>query len=271
MKKQLFIILILIVSAKASYSQNNKVYLKENALPISRLDSLSSQIYEQINQYQLIMLGEIHGTNEPVNLLDGLASLLTKYGDSVQVGFEIPPNQMATFLKKHTAKSILASEFFSYPSGDGRASNAWYKTMANLNKNKQVEIFFFDNNIGQSGYSDSIMFVNIKAKMIAHPTWKTITICGSMHNRILPYEGQMKIGDYLILDKDLNIADKFCSLDLEFEGGETLWNEFKPMPSFYSSLAYDKYLFLFPKGTNEPYHGIFFTRNFTKSESAVVK
>ena len=143
--------------------------------------------------------------------------------------------------------------------------------MANLNKNKQVEIFFFDNNIGQNGYSDSIMYLNIKAKMIAHPTWKTITICGSIHNRILPYEGQKKIGDYLILDKDLNIADKFCSLDLEFESGETLWNEFKPMPTFYSNLAYDKYLFLFPKGTNEPYHGIFFTKNFTKSESAVVK
>jgi hypothetical protein len=271
MTKNIFILLILIITTKASKSQINSTYLKEHAIPISEFDSLSSQIYEQINHYQLIMLGEIHGTNEPVNLLDGLAILLTKYGDSVQVGFEIPPSQMASFLKKHTSKSILASEFFSDPSGDGRASNAWFKTMVNLTKNKKVEIFFFDNNIDQSGYSDSIMYVNIKAKIIAHPTWKTITICGSMHNRILPYEGQKKIGDYLILDKDLNIADKFCSLNLEFESGETLWNEFKPMPSIYSSLAYDKYLFFYPKDTSEPYHGIFFTRNFTKSETAVSK
>ncbi len=271
MIKKIFIILILIISAEASNSQNNSAYLKEQAVSIDKFDSISKQVYDLVMNYRLIMIGEIHGTNEPVNLLNGLVSLLTKYGDSVQVGFEIPSKQMTHFIKKRTENSILKTEFFSNPSGDGRASIAWYKAIANISRNKKVKIFFFDMNNDQSGDADSIMYLNIKSKLKEHPNWKTITICGGTHNRILPYEGQKKTGNFLMTDKDLNISESLCSLNHEFESGETLWNEFKAMPSIYSKLGYEKYLFLFPKGANEAYQGVFFTKYLTKSKSAIGK
>lgn len=271
MIKKLFIILTLISFFKISYSQNNNTYLKEHAVPINKFDSLNMDVYDLIKNYRLIMIGEIHGTNEPVNLLDGLVSLLTNNGDSVQVGFEIPTKQMTSFIKQRTGKSILKTEFFANPSGDGRASIAWYNTLAHICKNKRVEIFFFDMNINQSGEADSLMYLNIKSNIQKHPKWKTITISGNVHNMILPIEGQKKTGNFLMLDKDLNMADKLCSLNFEYESGETLWDELKAWPSIYSKLGYNKYLFLYSNDTKESYHGIFFTKYLTKSGSAVAK
>ncbi len=271
MIKKIVVFLILITTAEASMGQDKRTYLKDDAVPIIKFDSLSKDVYDLLINYRLIMIGEIHGTNEPINLLDGLVSLLTKYGDSVQVGFEIPSEQMTTFLKQPIDKNILKTTFFSKPSGDGRASVAWYKKMAKINNNKKVKIFFFDNNIEQGGDRDSVMYLNIKSQIIEHSNWKTITISGGTHNRILPFNGQKKIGNFLMMDKELNISESLCSLNHEFESGETLWNEFKSKPTIYSKLGHDKYLLLFPKDIKEAYQGIFFTKYLTKSESAIGK
>lgn len=264
-------LLILILTSKLIYGQNNSILLKEQVLPLENMDSLSSQVYSLLKNYRLIMIGEIHGTNEPVKLLDEIVSLLTKQGDSVLVGFEIPANQMTYFIKHRTDKSILKTEFFSNPSGDGRASIAWYKTIANMNKNKKVQIFFFDINADQNIDADSAMYLNVKSKIKDHPNWKAITIGGGLHNRISTYKGQKKMGNHLLIDKELNLTESLCSLNHEFESGETLWNEFKPIPSMYSKISLEKYLYINPNGLNEEYNGVFFTRYLTKSESAVVK
>ncbi len=94
MTKNIFILLILIITAKASNSQINSTYLKEHAIPISKFDSLSSQIYEQINHYQLIMLGEIHGTNEPVIMSLNPCHQFTQVWRMTNIYFSIPKIQM---------------------------------------------------------------------------------------------------------------------------------------------------------------------------------
>jgi hypothetical protein len=269
--KRIIVVLILFASCNNVNGQNILTHLKEHAIKVDKIDSLSKQVYDLISSFKVIMLREIHGTNEPANLLTGLVTLLTKYGDSVQVGFELPSEQMKLFLKQHTSSSILKTVFFANPSGDGRASKAWFNAITSINKNKMAKIFFFDWNPGDKGNADSIMYLNIKSKIKEHPNKKTITISGGMHNRILPFEKQNKAATFLMLDKDLNIADSLCSLTHEFESGETLWNKFEVNPSIYAKLAFDNYLFLYPKNSNEPYSGIFFTRKLTKSQSAISK
>lgn len=253
------------------YSQDNIESLKTNSIKIDNLNKPDKKVYDVLSNYRVIMIGEIHGTNEPVNMLRGLVDLFTQNGDSVLVDFEIPETQMTTYLYQHTDKSILNSEFFSRPSGDGRASIAWYTSLAKISKNKKAKIFFFDKAVDQIGNSDSIMFSNIKSNILEHPNWKTIVICGDVHSSTMPYEEQMTTGSLLINDQDLNLADSLCSLNHVFESGETLWNEFPFMPTTYSQLAYDYYLFVCPKGRKDPYQAIFFTRKLTKSESAVSK
>jgi hypothetical protein len=109
------------------------------------------------------MVGEMHGTNEPAMLLMVLADLLTKNGDSVCVGFEIPVEKMTAFSQKRTRQSLYETEFFSLASSDGRASKAWAAAIEKIGKNPMANIFFFDNiegEIGTPGLStkNSILF-----------------------------------------------------------------------------------------------------------------
>ena len=89
------------------------------------------------------MIGEMHGTNEPANFLIGLAELFANYGDTVQVGFEIPGEQMTNYFQTLTDSNVSQSDFFTNNSADGRASVAWANAITRLAKNSQVQIFFY--------------------------------------------------------------------------------------------------------------------------------
>jgi hypothetical protein len=269
MLKRNLIALTLVVASFNIKGQDLFIDLKKETVKIDNIDSLKKDIYNLLADYRVILIGEIHGTNEPANLVKGLVALFTKNGDSVQVGFEIPSNQMANFKKLKSNKSILTSEFFVNPSGDGRASEAWFKSIVEIKRNRKAEVFFYGEDIDQSEHADSFMYLNIKAKIKEHPQWKTITIGGGIHNRVLPYNGKITFGTLLTLDKELNFANSVCSLNHVFEQGETLWNKFEPMPTIYTKLPFDHYLFLFPNSIKEPYNGIYYTKYVTKSVSAV--
>lgn len=271
MTQKLIFVLISTLSSILIYGQDLPTDLKKYAVQITKVDSLNKNIYNLLDNYKVILLGEIHGTNEPVNFLEALVDIFTKNGDSVQVGFEIPSKQMTSFLKHPTKGDILKTDFFSSPSGDGRASLAWYKALASISENHKASLFFFDKNVGDNRNADSVMYLNIKSKIKKHHNWKTITISGDLHSKLLEENGQSRIGSLLIQDKDLNIANKICSINHIFKGGQTLWNEFEETESIYSKLEYDNYLFLYPKNTNEPYSGFLYTKYLTKSESAISK
>ena len=245
--------------------------LHNNAVPITKTDSSNQNILNLLNGYRVIMVGEIHGSNEPINFVETLVEIFTKNGDSVQVGFEIPSKQMAFFLKHPIKANLLKTDFFASPSGDGRASLAWYKALANISKNPKASLFFFDKNMGDNKNADSVMYLNIKSRIKKYHNWKTITICGSSHNKSFDNEGLHRIGGLLIADKELNIADSVCSLNHVFKEGETLWNSFKPRETVYSKVGFDNYLYLFPENNTEPYTGILYTKFLTKSNSAILK
>jgi len=283
MTRYLFSLLLILLIFPSVKSQDFPTYLKENAVKIEKLDSLSSEVYKLISDNQLIMVGEMHGTNEPAKLVIGLAKLLTINGDTIQVGFEIPSSQMTNFINEHSENSIYSSEFFSKVSEDGRASVAWAEAISTLNKNPKVKTFFYDINNGDSKNiddRDSIMYLKIKNKIREHPAWKMITISGNVHNMLLPYKGKNKMALYLSNDKDLNISDKICSLNHQYQSGtmnNNAGNEFKihdvgNIESEYSRyIDYDNYLFLFPINVTVSYSGIFFTRTVTAAKLAISK
>ena len=216
----------------------------------------------------------MHGTNEPAKLVAGLTDLFTRYGDSVQVGFEIPSDQMTTFIKQRTDSSVFHSDFFSKYSVDGRATVAWATAIAKARQNSKATVFFYDVNGNYSSDRDSLMYLNIKTKLSEHPKWKTITIGGNIHNMLLPYKGQNKTAYFLYHDTDLNIADRICSLNHQYQSGTMLNNIGKGLQlrdigtinSEYSKLNYDNYLFLFPINVVDSYSGMYFTKQVTAAE-----
>lgn len=286
MNRKTKFLLVLLTNTITFLSMNGQGFaslLKTNAIKIDKLDSLDNRIYDLMHNNKLIMIGEMHGTNEPAKFAKGLADLFTVNGDSVQVGFEIPSDLMTTFLKLKTDSSIYLSDFFKKNSTDGRASVAWASTILRLNSNPKVTIFFYDLNKEDSKNiddRDSLMYVKIKKQMIQHPTWTTITLSGNIHNMRLPFEQKNKTGAYLANDADLNISNKFCSLNHKYKRGTMLNDIGKGLElrqvgninSVYAKLVdYDNYIFLFTNSQTNTYDGIFFTRTVTAAELAIKK
>ena len=279
MSRKLLLLLILIAVSQSARTQDFPTYIKENAVRVDNPDSLGKEVYNLLSGYKLIMIGEMHGTIEPVKLVAGLTEMFTRFDDSVQVGFEIPSDQMKTFEKYHTDSSILQSHFFSKPSIDGRASVAWAAAIRKAFHNPKAKVFFYDVNGDYSGDRDSLMYLNIKTEIIKHPNHRTITISGNIHNMVMVYKGQYKTGYFLYHDSDLNLTGKFCSVNHQYESGTMMNNtgnglqlkETGPFDSSYSRYGYDNYLLLYPANLVNPYTGIYFTRKITAAEMVTLK
>ncbi|MBS1669733.1 MAG: hypothetical protein JST58_20355 [Bacteroidetes bacterium] len=275
MKKNL--LMLLLASHLFSYGQNRS-YLKQHAIEISDPNNLSHDIYKAISPYTLIMIGEMHGSNEPAKFAISLADLLTKNNNHVQVGLEIPSDQMKKYLSNPVDSNVYRSAFFSKKSMDARASFAWADIILKLKNNPKIEIFFFDINPEEgSRYinRDSLMYLKIKKRIQLHPTWKTLTLSGNIHNRLSPFNNNSTMGLYLKNDEGLNIADKIASINHSFATGTLLENEennlqlynrdYSDSP-FATTVDYPNYLFLYAPSTSTNYSGVYFTRKATVSK-----
>lgn len=260
MTRNYFLILVLIFNQLRGTSQDS-IYNKCNAIQISQLGSLDEDIYRAIAPYQLIMVGEMHGTSEPARFVLGLTDLVARKGMHVQVGIEIPSDQMGKYLSNPTDSNIYHSDFFAHRRLDNRASYAWANLIAGIHVNANAEIFFFDINKDEMmdiTQRDSLMYLKIKERIRLHPTWTTITLSGNIHNMLHPYNGESKIGIYILRDNELNMKGKVLSLNHVYPTDHT-------HPFFEHSVGYENYLYLYPRDANLNFSGIFFTSKCTLS------
>jgi len=252
-------------------------YLRLKAVKIENQDSLGDDIYESISGYQLFMLGEAHGTKESARFIQSLAELLTRKGNHVQMGLEIPSEQMKKYLLAPSDSNIYYSDFFAGRPYDSRSCFAWVNLIAKLNDNPFVEIFFYDINVEdfkKLNERDSLMYLKIKRRMQLHPEWKMITLSGNIHNMLVPFDGQPKMGLFLCNDQELKIADKILSLNHCYGKGE-VWDNWgnslklfqvdNTSSIFTKTVDYENYLFLYPHNAQMKYSGIYYTRKVTPS------
>ena len=111
MSRIFFLIPTLILTFLNAKGQDAITYLKNNAVRIDNPEKMNDSVYKLLSPFQMIMMGEMHGSNEPAQFVSGLTELLTSKGDSVQVGLEIPLSKMSNFLSLHTDSSIYTSDF----------------------------------------------------------------------------------------------------------------------------------------------------------------
>lgn len=276
MAKKLILIFLFNFSILPSNGQDSETYLKANAICFKNPEKLNDSIYNLLGPFQIIMVGEMHGTNESAPFISGLTSLFTNNGDSVLVGLEISVALMQKFTSLNSDSSIYQSDFFSNPPYlDGRESWAWANLIATLNKNKKVKLFFFDTNRDNNiiSFRDSLMAMNIKTKISEYPTWKTITLSGNYHN---------KISDSNTMASILKryVSKNVCALNIEYKEGSANANfghglEVKPLASFpsvfNSTIGYDQYLLLYPSNSKHDYNGIYFTKTISPSKMVSTK
>ncbi len=269
MKSKLFICLAFSVLSAAG--QDNLNYLKANAVRISDPKILSDSVYNLLSGYQVIMFGEMHGTNESAQIVNGLTNLYTRKGDSVFVGLEIPPELMSRYTALGTDSSIYQSDFFrSPPYLDGRESFAWANLISVLNKNSKVRVFFFDINSGEDKNSDRdfVMASKIKKQFESRPKWKMITLSGNYHNRISNPASMTSV-----LKRNFNA--NVCSLNMDYKEGTCMADfgkgiqkkELGSYPSVFNSTeGYEKYFLLYPKNSTFDFDGFYFTRHITAAK-----
>jgi hypothetical protein len=271
MTRNLLLLLTFALTLIRVSGQDNEAYLIANAIRFKNAEKLNDSIYNLLSPFQIVMVGEMHGTNESAQFIIGLANLFTNKGDSVQVGLEINPEFMSTYLQLHTDSSVYQSEFFSHPPYlDGRESLPWANLIATLNKNPKVKIFFFDTNRNTDvvPFRDSLMAMNIKIQFNQHPTWKMITLSGNYHNKISD-------PNTMISFFKRNVPVKVCSLNVEYKEGSANANfthgleirQLGSYPSVYNSTeGYDRYLLLYPGKSNYDYNGIYYTKYITAAK-----
>lgn len=267
-----FCILFVLLSSLNTSAQVTTDYLKANAVPIDRADSLGDPVYKLLSPFQIVLFGEMHGTNESAPFVIGLAELFTRMGDSVSVGLELSSHQMLEFMSDPTDENIYERGFFhDPPSASGKESEAWASILATLNDNPRVKFFFFDMNPydGKVYERDSLMYVKIKAQYQQHPTWKMVALSGNFHNRL-------SIGTMAhYIQQDKALAPKICSLNMEYQGGTCMANfgnglEIKNLghpPTVYDTgLDVERYLVLIPSDPYYPYNGLYYTRKITAAK-----
>jgi len=270
------LILILLIYPLLSYSQDFGEYMKENAIKVESNNNLSQEVYDSISKYDLIMVGEMHGTKEPSIFVKSLAKLIVKNEGKVSVGLEIPINQLSNFIVNPTESNLLNSKFFSKENVDGRNGQAWFDLILNCSADTNINLFFFDNVNSQKGEKrDSIMYVGVKNQKMNYPKNKIITLSGNIHNWRIPFNDMTTMGMYCLMDTVNFSYDKVCSIQHVYSEGTMLNNVGNGLElstitfeeNLYSnSVEYENYLFLYEFGKKNRYNCLFYTKRVNHSE-----
>lgn len=286
-------LLILIFTPILLFSQITSDYIKENAIPIQSLDTLNDKIYNQIKDFELIMIGEMHGTWEPAQLLKGLASEILRNENRVSVGIEIPEDEMKTFIDNPNDSTLLASKFFTRNSSDGRNGDSWFSLIQFCYKNSKIDLFFYDNfikliieknkqdyiteNIQEeeeyrsiSDERDKGMYISLLTEKKKYPNNKIITLSGNLHNWLTPRNENRKMGSYCYNDTVNFNKDKICSIRHLYSEGTMLnslgFKTIEYKESIYTeSIDSEKYILFHENGEAMPYNCTLYTRKVTHS------
>ena len=268
---------ILIFSITKANCQKNDEYINQNAIELTSIKKLNDSLYKKFKTFNLLMIGEMHGTNECADFVNALANLLTKNSDSVQVGMEILSSKMPDFAAHPTLKSLLSSTYFNEENIDGRRSQAWFDVLKSGLKNKKVKFFFFD----VEGFNrDSLMYENVKQNILSNPNYKTVLLCGNYHNRVKSLNTKIKMGTYIMNDKSLDLKTKTCSININYVGGEMMNSDgnglqlkklHNPESQFANAVKFNQCLLFYPQDIDYDYNAILFIRNLTASPSVNLK
>lgn len=136
----------------------------------------------------LLLVGEVHGTNEAPALVGDLACASAKSGNAVVVALEVPIEEQARLDRFLTSdgtdadqKALLNSEFWTRQPQDGRSSAAMLKLLHQLRtlraEGAQISVLAVDD--GMAGSRDAGMAMRIRA---AHSGGTAvIALLGNVH------------------------------------------------------------------------------------------
>ena len=208
------------------------------------------------SEYDVLTLGEVHGTQEVPMVAMALLTPLSKLGYDV-LALELPKDQQAPLIAWATGKTEAIPEFFSKPFGDGKGnaqllslirvalspSFRWKLVCFDLSASNTLEDFEewkrkskeqpakavnssvspTDNDVALWQYRDAAMASNLASQLQElTPRPKVLAICGNIHNRIAITEKswmkQLWPSFAAVLQRD-NVDVKVGTINVRYHSG----------------------------------------------------
>ena len=196
--------------------------LKKRAIPIKSLSKLSNKIYDEIANFEILMIGEMHGTNEPAEFAYGLCNLITKSEKNVVLALEIRSSQMNNLSDEMSITQLKELDFFRRENFDGRNGVSMLNLIYKSNQNERIILKFIDNPY-PSSTRDSSMYTEIRNIHNKYPNTKIVTLTGNGHNSLIPIFDKERIGGYLLKDSVNFDSKTIMSINHVFSEG-TMFN-----------------------------------------------
>lgn len=222
MRYTLLLLLTTLLSCKSDNLTDTQRELKGSFIDIKSLSKLNIKIYKSIKEYEIIMIGEMHGTQEPAEFAYGLCNLISKHEEKVIMAMEISPRQMDGYHDKMSWEELKQLVFFHGENTSGMNGQAWLNLIHQSNQNDNIEIKFFD--YQRVAPRDSSMYNAITEIHKANPNTKIVTLSGNLHNRLGSFNGNLMLGGYLMRDTINFNPDKIMSVMHYYNHGTMLNN-----------------------------------------------
>jgi len=225
MKNAFTFLYFLALSVLILSCQNSEDQSDGNTTNLGNLSNLS-----QVKPFDVIMVGEMHGTQEPAKLVYSLAELIADNEGQVYVGVEIPEQQINLSNEELNAANLLKTDFFSMEESDGRNGQSWFDLMVNCGADERINVFFLDNYTTSRRDSsmylegDSSMYLEVKKIKELHPERKILTLTGNVHNMLIPYREEVTMGSCIIEDDSTFESSKIMSINHYYKEGTMMNN-----------------------------------------------
>ncbi len=178
----------------------------------------------------IVLLGELHGTNESPQFLNDALCIALQNGRAVTIGLELPLNETElteTFLDSsgdaEAEKRLLQGNFWQRSYQDGRTSHAMLALIRDLREHKAagqpVRVILLDD--PASPKRDSVMNVQIQTALVASPDDVFLVLTGNIHNLLTVgtrWDDAYEPMGYLL--RQSSPEKKLFSLNVAHEGGE---------------------------------------------------
>jgi len=196
--------------------------LKNNAIEIENLENLNHEIYNEIKDYEIIMVGEMHGTYEPAKFAYGLCKLIAKNEGNVILVLELPKELLGDLSHPISSEDLMSTNFFQMENTDGRNGQSWFELILKSGNKQGIIVETLDNNICTP--RDSSMYLDVIRIKKKYPNTKIVTLTGNIHNWLLPFRNQLKLGSYLLNDNQNINSRKIMSINHMYKEGTMMNN-----------------------------------------------
>ncbi len=184
---------------------------------------------KQVRQGGVLLLGEMHGTQEVPRFVAQMACQSAAGGMPVTVGLELPlenQERVDRFLESQGTEDdwlkLMEAPFWRSPYPDGRGSEAMANMLEHLRQLRasglDVEAFVFDHPKAQGQARENAMAATVRHQVESDDRRFYVVLSGNIHARTrqgLPWDSKYRPMGLLLEDE----LDSVVALDLAYDSG----------------------------------------------------